>query len=269
MAPDKYPVVILAGGPTPEKILEAGETEVERAFIQIGGRPMLAWVLDALRESGICDDILCIGNPERMKSTFGLSPTEVAQDKGSMLENFMTGMEHFREHPLVLNVTCDIPLITPIVLKDLMSQVSTIDAEVYYPIIDVKIFDQKFPGGKRTTQHLREGTFTGGNIFIMNPVKVLENRGNMESVIRDRKSPAKLIKLFGLPFILKFAFRQLDIKGLEDKGTEILGARLKAVITPHPEIGFDIDKPEDLSMIRAIMGGAAGNPDPVSNGTRV
>jgi len=256
MVPEKYPVVILAGGPTPEKILDAGEPEKERAFINIGGRPMLGWVLDALRDSGICGQILCIGNPERIQSTFGLSPTEVSRDKGSMLENFMMGMEHFRDFPLVLNVTCDIPLIKPVMLKDLMDQVSSIDAEVYYPIINVKDFDQKFPGGKRTTQHLKEGTFTGGNIFIMNPVKVLENRQSMESVIRDRKSPAKLIKIFGLPFIIKFAFKQLDIQGLEAKATQILGARMRGVITPHPEIGFDVDKPEDLSMIRDIMGHA-------------
>ena len=256
MATEVYPVIILAGGATPEKILAAGETEKERAFIEVGGRPMLGWVLDAFKGSGVCGEMLVIGNAERIRSTFGLQPDQVAQDLGSMLENFMTGLDHFRRHRYVLSATCDIPLITPEALKNLMEQIGKMDAEIFYPIIDVKLFDEKFPGGKRTTQSLKEGTFTGGNVFVVNPEKVLKNRDKVEAVIRDRKFPAKLVRLFGLPFIIRFKLKQLDLKGLEDKATKILGARMRGVITPYPEIGFDVDKPEDLSMVRQIMGHA-------------
>jgi GTP:adenosylcobinamide-phosphate guanylyltransferase len=253
---EKYPVVIMAGGQTPEKILEAGETEKERAFIDIGGRPMLAWVLDALNKSELAGDILCFGNAERIRKTFGLREDQVMEDKGSMLENFMSGMQHFHDHHFVLSMTCDIPLLTAEALTNLMKQVATIDAEVYYPIIDVKLYDEKFPGGKRTTQALKEGTFTGGNVFVLNPESVIQNRSRVEAVIRDRKSPAKLIRLFGLPFIVKYAMKNLDLPGLEAKATQILGAKMRGVITPYPEIGFDVDKPEDLRMVRDIMGHA-------------
>jgi len=249
-----YPAVILAGGQTPEKIIEAGETEKERAFIEIGGRPMLSWVLDAINKSDTIGDFLCIGNADRIRKTFGLSEDQTLEDKGSMLENFMSGMEHFHEHHHVLTSTCDIPLVTPEAFRDLVKQVSEIDAEVYYPIVNVKLYDEKYPGGKRTTQCLKEGTFTGGNVFILNPRSVLENRRRIEAVIRDRKSPAKLVRLFGLPFIVKYALKRLDMKGLEDKATQILGARMRGIITPYPEIGFDVDKPEDLRMVRNIIG---------------
>jgi molybdopterin-guanine dinucleotide biosynthesis protein A len=254
----KMPVVILAGGFTPQKILDAGETEKERAFIDIGGRPMLQWVLDAVRNSDCCGEILCIGNSARMMSTFGLKPEEVAEDKGSMLDNFVTGMERFRSHPRVLSMTCDIPLLTAESLQDVVDSIATIDAEIYYPIIDVKYYDEKFPGGKRTTQYLKEGTFTGGNVFVLNPERVLGNLDKIKSVIRDRKSPAKLVRLFGLPFIMRFAFKQLDLKGLENKASQILGAKMRGVITHYPEIGFDVDKPEDLTMVRKIIAKQAG-----------
>ncbi len=256
MAMEKYPVVIMAGGQTPEKIIATGETETERAFLDIGGRPMLGWVLDALNASSCCGEIICMGNPDRMRSTFGLEENQVSRDRGSMLENFIAGMEHFRDHPLVLVMTCDIPLITPQALDSLIAEIAGIDAEIYYPIIDVKHYDEKFPGGKRTTQNLKEGTFTGGNVFILAPEKILANQDKINAVIRDRKSPAKLIRLFGLSFILKYFLKQLDLKSLEDKATKILGARMKGVITHYPEIGFDIDKPEDLIMVRDIIGHA-------------
>lgn len=254
MVNNTYPVVLLAGGKTPEKILMDGEKEEERAFIEIGGKPMVVWVIEALKECKYCKPIFCIGNPVRLMETAGLISEEVTADTGSLLGNFILGVEHFREHQKVLIVTCDIPLITSSILTDLLNQVETIDAEIYYPIIDVKYFDAKFKGARRTTQYLKEGVFTGGNIFVVMPEVVLRNRARIEAVIRDRKSPAKLIKLFGLPFILKFAMRKLDLAGLEAKASEILCAKMRGVRTSHPEVGFDVDKPEDLALARSIFG---------------
>ncbi|HDS30272.1 MAG TPA: hypothetical protein ENN67_04425 [Firmicutes bacterium] len=256
MTPNQYPVVILAGGSTPEKILETGESEKERAFINIAGRPMLGWVLDAFTGSKICSDLFVIGNPDRIVSEFGLKPEQVTHDRGSMMQNFIVGIEHFKNHPLVILATCDIPLLKSSMLDELAEQCSAIDVEVFYPIVDVRLFDEKFPGGKRTTQKLKEGTFTGGNVFLFKPEAVLKNRARIETVIRDRKSPAKLVRLFGLPFIMKFALRQLDLNGLENKATQILGAKMRGVITPYPEIGLDVDKPEDLEIVRKVLGHA-------------
>jgi GTP:adenosylcobinamide-phosphate guanylyltransferase len=249
----KYPVIIMAGGRTPDKILEAGEKETERAFIDIGGKPMVAWVLDAVRSFDFADKFLCIGNPQRLVKELGLTESECMQDKGSLLENYIAGLERFRNYPLVLSVTCDVPLVTGAILSDLVNEMAGIDAEVYYPIIEVKYFDSKFTGGKRTTLALKEGTFTGGNVFAVNPDAMIRNRSRVEAVIRDRKSPAKLVTLLGLPFILKFAMKKLDLAGLEAKATDILGARMRGVLTKHPEIGFDVDKPDDLNMVRKLF----------------
>ena len=256
MGTDKYPVIILAGGPTPDSILASGETEPERAFIPVAGRPMLAWVLDAIRGCDACGQVVCIGNAQRLERELGLPPNEVIPQLDSLLENFVAGLERFRDHPRVLVATCDIPLVTSEALSDLARQVSEVEAEVYYPIIDVKIYDEKYPGGKRTTQKIKEGTFTGGNVFVLNPDAVLRNRDRIETVIRDRKSPAKLARLFGLSFILRYLMNQLDLKGLEAKATKILGARMRGIITPHPEIGLDVDKPEDLLVVRDVLGHA-------------
>ena len=250
----KYPVLIMAGGPTPDSILETGEPEPERAFIDIGGRPMLDWVLDACRGSNICGHILCVGNASRLQETFGLRPEETIEQKKTMLENFIAGIEILKNNDRVMIMTCDIPLISSEAIDDLGRMVGEISADIYYPIIDVRLFDDKFPGGKRTVQKLKEGTFTGGNVFIVEPNEVLANRDKVEAVIRDRKNPAKLVKLFGFVFIVKFLMRKLDLPGLEAKASQILGSKMRGLITPYPEIGFDVDKPEDLEMIRGIMG---------------
>jgi len=252
----KIPVVILAGGNTPDNIIESGESEKERAFIDVCGRPMLGWVLDAVRTSGSIGEILVIGNSKRMKDVFGFADNEIAEQKSSMLENLMIGMNAFRDQKRVLVVTCDIPLITTGILDDLIGQIYQIEADIHYPIVDVAYFDERFPGSHRTTQKLKEGTFTGGNIFQLSPGPVIANRERVEAVIRDRKSPAKLVKLFGMGFILKFALRQLDLKGLESKASQILGAKMRAVLTKHPQVGLDVDKSDDLKLVREVLGRA-------------
>jgi hypothetical protein len=40
------------------------------------------------------------------------------------------------------------------------------------------------------------------------------------------------------------------MKGLENKATQILGAKMRAVVTPYAGVGFDVDKPIDLDMAR-------------------
>jgi GTP:adenosylcobinamide-phosphate guanylyltransferase len=254
MADEKYPVIILAGGETPEKII--GEKEKLRAFLDIAGKPMVSWVLDAVKSCPSCGEMLVFGDTSRLTSELGLDQKVVSKDKGDLVSNFAEGMEAFKNYPLVLVVTADVPLITGKILEDLIAQALTMKADVYYPIIDVKYFDAKFPGGHRTTVKLREGTFTGGNIFILNPQAVLKNRKRIEAVVEFRKSPQKLVSLFGAGFMMKFALNQLDLKALENKATEILGAKMVGVRTPHPEIGFDVDKSSDLNLVRKIMGRA-------------
>jgi len=249
----KFPIVILAGGPTPEAIIEAGESEPERAFIDINGHPMLQLVIDAVRSSDIASEMVVIGNASRLKEVFNLTDSQVLEQGSSMLENLFKGMEHFRSAPRVMQMTCDIPLLTAESLQHLAEEAGKFEADIYYPIIDVKHFDEKFEGGKRTTQTLKEGKFTGGNVFIFNPEVVIKNRAMLDQVIQSRKSPAKLVKLLGFSFVLKFALKQLDIKGLETKVSDILKAEMRAIITPYPEIGFDVDKPTDLTIARSIV----------------
>ena len=105
-----------------DKILAAGETEEQRAFINIGGRPMLKWVLDAVRGCDKCGDMLVVGDVERINRELGVDKSMLMADKGSMLENFMSGMERFRKSPLAINMTCDIPLLTNQMLTDLLGR---------------------------------------------------------------------------------------------------------------------------------------------------
>ena len=58
---------------------------------------------------------------------------------------------------------------------------------------------------------LREGTFTGGNIFLVNPAIVSYCLITVEKIIDYRKSPLKLCTLLGLGLLVKFICGLLTI----------------------------------------------------------
>ena len=74
-----------------------------------------------------------------------------------------------------------------------------------------------------------------------------------DKLIAARKNPVQLAGLFGFGFILKLLTHNLDIGGLEKRGSELLRATVKAVVTPHPEIGIDLDKTADYIQLKASL----------------
>jgi len=56
-----------------------------------------------------------------------------------------------------------------------------------------------------------------------------------------------------LEFVLKFFLSRLTIPELEKKVSEVLGIKVKAIVTQYPEIGIDVDKPSDYSIVSAYL----------------
>ena len=249
---------VLAGGLNDEEMLKH-TGEAARCFIRMGDTPILEFVLLALKGSPYVGKITVIGNPERLEKYRGTLVDSIIPEGKSLQENFFKGLETFGEADYLLVSSADLPLISTKIIDNLFALFSREESEIYYPIIPLKIIESKFPGGKRTVQRLKEGEFTGGNIFLLNPKAILDNRDKIDRVIEARKNKAELVKLFGLSFVLRYLTRSLDIPSLEAKAESILGSKMKAIHCPHAEVGFDVDKLEDyqvaLKVIRKREGG--------------
>jgi len=248
----KVPVLILAGGNTPEK-LQGVTKETERAFIPLMEKSIIAHIIENIHSCAFISGIMIIGNPERLSKEFPNEHYTYLKDSGSLFSNLIMGLKELEQHRQVLVMTADIPLITADILRSLLLTCQKDEAECFYPIVAKNIIESKFPGGERTYVTLREGRFTGGNVFLISPKAVLRNEHIFQKAIRDRKNPIKLARLFGLPFILRMVFGLLDIPMLEKKASKILGVGIKAIISPYPEIAFDIDKDKDFVLVTRIL----------------
>lgn len=231
--------LILAGSTGDEKL-------PEKALIKIKDRYMISYVIDALRDSGKIDKIAVVGDREKLQCIDGI---DILIDQGnSIIENIVKGIEPFKNDRRVLILTCDIPMLTKEAVIDFVEQSEALNADLCYPIVKREDNERKFPDAKRTYAKIKEGTFTGGNIFYINPQIVDACIEAAKQFIAFRKKPWKLGQLLGFKILILFAFGRVTISQLERKVSELFNINAKAVISKYPEIGNDVDKDEDVEM---------------------
>ncbi len=235
-------VVILAGGKPVERLAVAHNVPV-KSLIPIGGHVMSWYVLKALRSSGMVNRIVYVGpSVPELEDLYDIH----LPARGEMLENLEAGLAALPTSNRVMVATADIPLLTPEAVQDVISRDSGIG--LVYPVISQTTCERAFPGGKRTYAKLRTGKFTGGNLFLLEPGLIGAFMPKLKQVIANRKNPLAIAGMIGIDTLFKFPFGLLQISELEQKISKILGVPASALITEYAEVGFDVDKPEDLEL---------------------
>jgi len=242
--------VILAGGTNKGKLRDYSVENYE-AIIEIDHRPMVSFVVDTLRNCPLINRIAIAGPPEEMNRLFGqMENVLVAPGGKTPVESLINALDVLKSKNRILVATSDIPLITLGSVTDFIKRCSRKQADVYYPIIPKEVNDKRYPGVKRTYIKFKEGVFTGGNLFLINPKVVKRCARQAEFFVENKKSPIGLARLLGGRFLLKFFFRSLTLKEVETKMSNIFGIKGAVVISPFPEVGIDVDKPSDLILVR-------------------
>jgi MobA-like NTP transferase domain len=249
MSTPQWQALVLGGGdPGDPFALENGVSV--KALIDIGGKPMGQYLLEALRLSGLIETVAYVGP---------LTP-EMAQlvdipilDSGKLLDNLERGMQALPDDAKILILTADIPLLTSPMLAEVLQMAP--NAGVVYPIVRRRDCEKAFPGVKRTYGRLLEGTFTGGNLFLVDN-RIRERLiPRLREVLAYRKQPLRLAGLFGFVTLLRMLTGGLRISRLEGQVSKILGVEARALITPHAAVGTDVDKESDLELVRKIVKG--------------
>jgi GTP:adenosylcobinamide-phosphate guanylyltransferase len=247
--------IVLAGGVDRGEI--AAQTGViHRPLLEVGGRPILLTTLAALRGAAAVATVTLVG-PEPVQAVAPADAVDARAPEGdTFLGSITQGLAAAptsTDHLLL--ITSDLPLITAEAIDDFVRRSLGSGAEVCYPIIPKDSCERRFPGGRRTYVRLREGTFTGGNAVLTTRSFLERSQGLIARLYAARKNPLKLATLFGLPFLLGLLTGRLTIPQLEARASAIISGQVAAIISHYPELGFDVDKVEDLEVARRAVGG--------------
>ena len=246
-----FDAIILAGGENTKK-LTGPSPEPFEAMIDIGGRPMVAIVAEALRASEFIGSIYIVG-PKVLSGCKFPPDTALLGSGATITEAICIGMNALGHSRKVMVVTADVPLLTPPAIDDFINRCLQVEADLYYPIVPRSIHETTYPGNSRTYARLKEGTFTGGNIFMVNPSIVPACLKQGERLIENRKNPLKLCHILGWSFVFQFLLGLLPLERVERRASYLLGIKGIAVLSEFPEVGLDVDKPSDLDFVRAIL----------------
>lgn len=251
-----YPVVILAGYSAEVDALAQQAGVRYKALLPIRGRPMLSYVVDAWRESGLMRRLVLVGpSPDDLPELRPGCPLTCLPNRGSFVDNLLAaldvleGAEHF-----VLS-TGDIPLVTAEGLRDFLDRAEASGAGFCYPVVRREVMEARFPGSGRSFRRLVDGDFAGGDVDLISPAVVRNNVDFARTLSAGRKSAWKLVQAMGLGIILRFLVHRLRIRDLEKQASKILGCECKAIVSPYAEVAMDVDKPHHLEVVLRATGG--------------
>lgn len=240
--------IVLAGSPNEGPLRECS-TAPKEALIEIGGRCMVDYVLGALNTTEEVHRIILVGmEPQDLKYT-GSKDISWVQAGNTLLESLEHGLSAASPGNKVLLATADIPLLNSRAIKAFLEQCGDWEADLYYPVVSREVSERRFPGVRRTYATFRDGTYTGGNLFLLDPEALVRCREMLKAGVELRKSPWRLCRLLGIRFLCKFLCRQLSLREVEAKIQNLLGITARVVVTQYPEIGIDVDKPSDLRIV--------------------
>ncbi|MGI6605256.1 MAG: nucleotidyltransferase family protein [bacterium] len=246
--------VVLAGAANTKKLLAVSQEPYE-ALIPLADRCMVDYVVTALTEAPSIDRIVVVGPEPQLAYLKTGKVKSVLPCTDSVMTNLRLGVDYLQSPGYILVATSDIPLLTAEAVEDFLRQANETDADFYYSIVEKGVGEAKYPGMKRTYVRLKEGTFTGGNLFLFHP-RILERAaGFAEEMIQLRKEPIKMCALLGWGFVIRLILGQLTIATVEQRFAQIVGVIGKAIISPYPEVGVDIDKPTDYELVLKFMTG--------------
>lgn len=247
--------VILAGGiPQPNDPLFHECMGMPKALIDINGKPMLQWVVDAVNQSKTIEKIYIVGLTDISKIHSEKSIIGIP-DQGGIIENLAIAAEYVLldtpKNEYFLSISADIPLINATIIDHVTMNFIADGTEIFYNVVEESVMSETFSNAKRTYIKLKDGKFCGGDMHIINAKTMA--RDAYRKFVYYRKSPLKLILVIGVGSLLKMFFNPPTLNDamlIINKRTKI---NAKALNSIHPELAMDIDKPEHLTLVRKIL----------------
>jgi molybdopterin-guanine dinucleotide biosynthesis protein A len=251
MAESRAAAVVLAGGRADNAFLAASGVE-NRALAPLAGRPMVAWVLEALQAAQTVERIVLVG-AEGLTEAPGVR--QQLRGGGDLMETIERGIGACPGAAFVLLVSADIPALTAEGIDAFVRAGMETGADFVYPIIPRAANEARFPGVKRTYLRLTDGTFTGGNLVLVRPQALLSRRDLVRQTYAARKKPLRLAVMLGWGTLWRLLWRRLSVSDAAAAVSRLLGVRSAAVITEHAELGADVDHAADLLAMERYLEG--------------
>jgi molybdopterin-guanine dinucleotide biosynthesis protein A len=246
-------VVVAGGRPAPDHPLFPYTQGQPKALLEIGGRPLVDFILQALLEANSIDQIVVVGLEKGLIGDYGGAVATVV-DQGGMVANGLAGLAHIRARRPATRHVCfssaDIPAATGPMIDKLLQASCPLDYGACYYMVRKDTMEAAYPASNRTYVRLRDMQVAGADIFVADARIADGQRQLLADLSAGRKQAWKLARLAGLSTLLSLLTRRLTMAGIEKRATKVIGAPISVSLTDYPQLAMDVDKPEQLLLLR-------------------
>lgn len=249
-------IVIAGGVPEPGEPLYEYTQGGSKAMLDVAGKPMIQWVLDALNGASNVENVVIIGLP----ATDDLDCPKAASclpSQGDMISNLRGGiLELLKNKPdasHALVASSDIPTVTQAMVQWLVDTTMQSDNDAYYTVITRQVMEKRFPASNRSYIRLKDVEVCGGDMNVIATRMVTTNDEVWDKLVAARKNALKQAALLGFDTLVLLMLHAISLDAAVKKVTRRLHITGQAILSPYAEIGMDVDKPHQLEMLRSDL----------------
>lgn len=221
-----------------------------KGLIPLGGQTLLARVLGALDRAGATrigvstSDIAIIDALPGFETASPLpaagGPSQSVHDAASLMGT-----------PLLVT-TVDHALLQPEWVSEFLAKAPA-DADIAILLAPEAVVRAAAPETKRTYWRFKDGGYSGCNLFLLRNDTALHAVDFWRKAEALRKQPWRIAALLGPVMLVRYALGLMTLDETLERLGRAAGVRAVAVRSSYGLAAVDVDKPEDLDLVRSIV----------------
>lgn len=251
----KMNALVLAGGTIPNDDPLYAETKNGcRSLIDVHGKPMAQWVIDALDTSDAVDELYVIGLTPQ-SGLISVKPMHYLSDSGGLFENIRDGvLSATADDPSqtkVITASADIPGLRPEMVDWLASQVEEDpSASIFYNVITQETMESRFPEAGRSFVRFKDISVCGGDVNVIDRAFFSQENPIWKKLTDARKKPLQQVRLLGFYNLVLVALHLVTLEEAVKRVCKKLSVEGRGLVSPYAEMAMDADKPHQLAILR-------------------
>lgn len=235
----KINAVVLGGGTL------KGDS-IPKAFIPVGGRPLIAAAIDAICQYPDLGEIRIVAEPSLVARHFPKVARAAVPPGVTVIESMRVGVKGWPDDKPVLFISGDMPLVKADMLGDFVTQCAKWSrADAWLTFVSKHNAEGALPGFEHTYTRLTEGTFCMGGIALVRPAVLASTK--VDELERLRKSAWRLALHIGIVTLIQSKLGLLPRYALEMRLGDLLGCCVASVESRFGGLSVDIDNQQRLA----------------------
>lgn len=256
--PIELHAIVLAGDRGPADPIATHCSVPGKALAPVGGRPMLAHVLDALAElPGLASVVLVCPQDAAYARAAGATrlPPEslrLLPAEASPSASAAAALAVLPPDSEVLLVTADHPLLLGRWLATLLQEARAQRAELATALVPLQRVQDSYPRNRRTRLAFADGALCGANLFVFRSPRSRRLAMLWQQLERQRKRPWRMVAWLGVGNLLRYLAGRMTRRRAFESLSARAGVKIVPVLLDDPEAAVDVDTLDDLRLVEQI-----------------